>query len=72
MNACEDFFNIATKAHTLSVIMTEFGMSSLKDTPSDTHFSESTKAADSVERRSSFIMAIQIVLNRFVDISFGT
>ena len=34
VNACEDFFITVTKGHILAIVMQEFGMSSLDDTPS--------------------------------------
>lgn len=69
VNACEDFFMTVTEGHILAVVMEEFGMSSLEDTPSCTIFPEDSADFDPLLRRNLTMKALAKVVQRFVDIS---
>lgn len=71
MNACEEFFLLATEAHILSAAMTTFEMSSATDIPSKSFFPDESSQLSSLERRKLLLQATEQVVDKFVDVSFG-
>ena len=64
MNACEDFFELITKAHVVVAYMKAFKMSALSDQPDEESFP--------CEKEKAVVLhdAVKQFLSEFVDLSF--
>lgn len=71
VTACEDFFVLVVEAHILSAAMTVFGMATVKDEPEKTFFPEGASKLDTLARRNITILAVNEVLAKFADFSYG-
>lgn len=72
MNACEDFFLLVVESHTLAAAMTVFQVSSVDDQPGDsTLFPEDSSHLEPVQRRNVLLLAVEQVLDKFVNLSYG-
>ena len=72
MNACEDFFSLVVEAHILAAAMATFKMSSVNDEPDcSSLFPEGSSELNSMQRRNVLLLAVETVLDKFVDLSFG-
>ena len=65
MNACEDFFELVTKAHILAATMTMFEMKNLTDS-----FSSEALTSDQDIQSSTLESVVSKVLTKYVDLSF--
>ena len=72
MNACEGFFLLVTEAHILSAAMTTFKMSSASDKPSSMFFPDGFSDMGTLEQRRLLLHATKTVVDKFVDLSFGS
>lgn len=68
--ASEDFFLLVVEAHIVSAAMTLFGMASLDDDPCETYFPSGVSELDTLQRSKVIQMAVNDVIDKFVDISF--
>lgn len=72
MNACEAFFLLVVESHVLAAAMMVFQMSSVDDQPGDrTLFPAASSHLEPDQRRKVLLLAVEKVLDKFVDLSFG-
>ncbi len=71
VTAWEDFFLLAVEAHIVTAAMTVFEMSTTDDRPSKAHFPEDSSDLDTLKRRQIVMLAIQKVLGKSVQLSYG-
>ena len=64
MNACEDFFELVTKAHIVVTAMKTFGMKKIDDKPDENMFPSDTEKSEVLQ------VAVKNMLSDFVDLSF--
>lgn len=72
VTACEEFFLLVTEAHICALAMKMFGMTKFDDTPSSTHFPEKCTNLTSDDRWKLMQLAIEEMVNSYIDISFPT
>ena len=68
---CEDFFLLLAEAHIVAAALKVFKMSSVDSTPCTTLFPEGSSDLDSLQRRNVLMLAVNDIVEEFVDISFG-
>lgn len=71
MNACEDFFVLVVEGHIVTAAMTVFDMSSEKDRPSKEVFPEESGSLNKEQRYEVLRLAVDKILDRYVDLSYG-
>ena len=72
MSSCESFFLLVSEAHIISATMKGFEMSSVKDTPSSKYFPAGSSALTNLEQRHLLLLATRGIVDKFVDLSFGS
>ena len=70
MNACEDFFELITKAHILAAAMQKLGMSKITD-PLPSELFPSRRELSQKERFTVLESVVRSLVSDFVDISFS-
>lgn len=70
VSACEDFFLLVLDAHICVAAMKQFNMSSLEGEPSSTLFPDGCTDLTPEERWKLMSLAIEELINTFVDISY--
>ena len=72
MNACEAFFLLVEESHVLAAAMMVLQMSSVDAQPGDrTLFPATSSRLEPDQRRKVLLLAVEKVLDKFVDLSFG-
>lgn len=71
VTACEDVLILTVEAHVTAAAMRVFNMTSIQDAPSANYFPEESSNLHSLQRRNIMLLAINHVLQEFVDLSYG-
>ena len=69
--ACEDFFILVVEAHIIAAAMEAFGMKSAEDSLDKKYFPDGVKNMESKEKLQVLNLAIDLVINEFVSMSYG-